>query len=39
VVCPFREEHSLMLYENRVLRRLFRLKMNEVNGGLQENCK
>jgi hypothetical protein len=29
---PLREEHSLRVFENRVLRRTFRLKRDEVTG-------
>jgi hypothetical protein len=33
----FKEEHRLMAYENRVLRRIFRLLMDEVMGGITKN--
>jgi hypothetical protein len=31
-----REEHRLRVFENRVLRRIFGLKRNEVTGGLRK---
>jgi hypothetical protein len=31
-----REEHTLRMFENRVLRRIFGLKRDEVEGGLEK---
>jgi hypothetical protein len=33
-----REEHRLMLFENRVLRRIFQPKRDEVTGGWRKFC-
>jgi hypothetical protein len=34
----FREEHRLRVFENRVLRRIFGLKREEVTGGWRKLC-
>jgi hypothetical protein len=33
-----REEYGLRVFENRMLRRIFGPKRNEVTGGLKKNC-